>query len=168
MPNGFNSGGGGVSTELHKVIIPPEILKRGFWLYVWVITLRSGRMIHYIGRTGDSSSPNAQSPVSRISGHLGPNKHANALQRHLRTHGIDFADCERLEFVAHGPLEEEVENWDDHMPRRDRTHALERDLCMGMKRAGYEVMNDVRCKLLTEQEAWESVRIAFSERFERL
>jgi hypothetical protein len=157
-----------VSARLHRVVIPPKLLKRGFWLYVWAISLKDGRVVHYVGRTGDSSSPNAQSPVSRISGHLGPNKHANALQRHLRTHGIDFADCEALEFVAHGPLEEEVEGWDSHRSRRDRTHALERDLCDGLKSAGYEVMNEVKCRLPTEPEAWKLVRGAFASRFRRL
>jgi hypothetical protein len=153
---------------LHKVVIPPEILERGFWLYVWIITLKSGRVVHYVGRTGDSSSPNAQSPVSRISGHLGPNDRANALQRHLRTHGIEFANCEALEFVALGPLEEEVEDWDSHRSRRDRTHALERDLCNGLKNAGYDVMNEVTCRLPCEPKSWKLVRAAFAERFERL
>jgi hypothetical protein len=157
-----------MTASLHSMVIPPEILKRGFWLYVWVINLKDGRVVYYVGRTGDSSSPNAQSPVSRISGHLGPNERANALQRHLRTHGIDFADCEALEYIAHGPLEEEVEDWDSHRSRRDRTHALERDLCEGMKAAGYEVMNDVQCRLPTEPTAWKMVRAAFSKRFDRL
>jgi hypothetical protein len=157
-----------VSTTLQKLVIPPRILQRGFWLYVWVVKLRGDRVVYYVGRTGDSSTPNAQSPISRISGHLGPNDHSNALQRHLRTHDIDFSHCEELEFVAHGPLEAEVENWQDHVPRRDRTHALERDLCDAMKSAGYEVMNDVTCRLPGEPAAWQLVRMAFSERFERL
>jgi len=157
-----------MSKPLYRVMLPPEILARGFWLYAWVIKLKDGRVVHYVGRTGDSSSANAQSPVSRISGHLGPNEHANALQRHLRSHGINFADCEALEFIAHGPLEEEVEDWDDHRSRRDRTHALERDLCSGLKSAGYDVMNDVTCRLPTDREAWKSVCAAFKERFDRL
>jgi hypothetical protein len=157
-----------VSTTLQKLVISPELLERGFWLYVWVIKLRGGRVVHYVGRTGDSWSANAQSPISRISGHLGPNKNANALQRHLRTHGIDFSECEALEFVAQGPLETEVENWNDYVLRRDRTHALERDLCDAMKNAGYEVMNDVTCRLPSEPQAWELVRAAFAERFEQL
>lgn len=153
---------------LHKLAIPPEMLRRGFWLYVWVIKLRGGRVIHYVGRTGDSSSPNAQSPVSRISGHLGPNERANALRRHLKHNGVEFADCEALEFVTHGPLEDEAQSWDDHKLRRDRTHALERDLCNGMMGAGYEVMNVVTCTLPTDESAWKAVRLAFGERFERL
>ena len=157
-----------MSTTLQRLVISPELLERGFWLYVWVIKLRGGRVVHYVGRTGDSSSANAQSPISRISGHLGPNKNANALQRHLRTHGIDFSGCEALEFVAQGPLETEVESWNDYVLRRDRTHALERDLCDAMKEAEYEVMNEVTCRLRSEPKAWELVRAAFAERFERL
>ena len=34
---------------LHRVVIPPEILERGFWLYVWVVTLRDGNIVHYVG-----------------------------------------------------------------------------------------------------------------------
>jgi hypothetical protein len=79
-----------------------------------------------------------------------------------------FADCEGLEFVAHGPLEEEVENWDDHMPRRDRTHALERELCDGLKSADYEVMKKVSCRLPAEPKSWKAVSAAFRERFDRL
>jgi hypothetical protein len=153
---------------LYKLAIPPEILKRGFWLYVWIIKLRGGRAVHYVGRTGDSSSPNAQSPISRISGHLGPNAHANALRRHLNHCGIEFTNCEALEFVTYGPLEDEVKNWDDHKPRRDRTHALERDLCNGLIAAGYEVMNVVTCTSPTDEAAWTAVRAAFRDRFERL
>jgi hypothetical protein len=157
-----------MSADLHSMVIPPEILKRGFWLYVWVVTLKDDRIVHYVGRTGDSSSSNAQSPVSRISGHLGPNERANALKRHLRKHGIEFQDCQALEFVAHGPLEEEVTDWGDHKSRRDRTHALERDLCEGMRAAGYEIMNKVQCRQPTEPEAWKMVRSAFAERFTKL
>lgn len=157
-----------MSNVVYYVKLPPEILSRGFWLYVWIVTLKSGKVVHYVGRTGNSSSAKAQSPVSRISGHLGPNENANALKRHLRKHGIDFSECDALEFLAHGPLEHEVENWTDHKPRRDRTHALERDLCEALTEAGYEVMNKVTCRLSTDREAWESVRTAFSQRFDRL
>ena len=154
-----------MSTALKKLVIPPQMFQRGFWLYVWVVTLRGGRVVHYVGRTGDSSSRFAQSPVARISGHLGPNARANTLKKHLE---IDLSQCEAVEFIAHGPLESEAKTWGGHVPRRDRTHALERDLCNAMKKAGYEVMNDVTCRLPSEPQAWELVRAAFAERFERL
>ena len=153
---------------LYQVALPPEILERGFWLYAWAIALKTGETVYYVGRTGDFASPRAQSPFSRISGHLGSNKHANALQRHLRRHNIKFEECESLEFVAHGPLEDEASDWDSHKLRRDRTHALERDLCEAMTRAGYRVLNKVDCLTPTDGDAWKPVRHAFAQRFDRL
>jgi hypothetical protein len=153
---------------LHKVTIPLEILKRGFWLYVWTITLQGDRRVYYVGRTGDASSARAQSPFSRISGHLGSNEHANALQKNLKKRGIDFGKCVQLEFVTSGPLHEEAGDWDAHKPLRDKVHALERDLCNGLKAAGYDVLNDVPCTLPTDNEAWKAVRDTFAGHFERL
>ena len=46
-----------------------DALERGFWLYVWVID-GAGDTLHYVGRTGDSSSSNAQSPFNRMGQHL--------------------------------------------------------------------------------------------------
>ena len=46
-----------------------EVLQRGFWLYVWKIAYDQETYL-YIGRTGDSSSPNASSPFNRIGQHL--------------------------------------------------------------------------------------------------
>jgi hypothetical protein len=157
-----------VSDALHRVVIPSEVLKRGFWLYVWVITLRDGRVLHYVGPTGDASSARAQSPFSRISGHLGSNKNANALMRHLGTRGIEFEQCEQLEFVTHGPLHDETSDWEEHKPLRDKVHALERDLCDGMRSAGYDVVNTVSCKGVKVEQVWLPVRATFAARFERL
>ena len=42
------------------------MLARGFWLYVWEVTDSSGKKWLYVGRTGDSSSPNAQDRHSRV------------------------------------------------------------------------------------------------------
>jgi hypothetical protein len=128
-----------MSPKLHQIAIPTEVLRRGFWLYVWQINLRGGTAVYYVGRTGDSSSLKAQSPFSRVSGHLGPNKHANALRRHLSKNGISFDDCEGLELVTYGPLYEEADNRADHRDRRDKTHALESELCRAMAKK-YKVL----------------------------
>jgi hypothetical protein len=151
--------------NFYTAFIPPEMLERGFWLYVWIIRLRGDRTVHYVGRTGDSSSGHAQSPFGRISGHLGSNKHSNALRQNLKTHGIDFDQCISLEVVAHGPLYEEANNIDEHKLPRDKTHALERDLCNAMKDAKYEVLNEVSCKMPTNWDEWCPVRDAFARRF---
>jgi hypothetical protein len=110
-----------MADNLYIATIPPEMLRRGFWLYVWVIRLRGNRTVHYVGRTGDSSSGYAQSPFGRISGHLGSNINANALRRNLQAHGIEFDKCVGLEVVAHGPLYEEATNITEHKAPRDKT-----------------------------------------------
>lgn len=60
-----------------------ELLQRGFWLYVWEITTAKQAQIYYVGRTGDSSSANAQSPFNRMGQHLGFNDKSNVLRRKL-------------------------------------------------------------------------------------
>jgi len=97
-----------MNAKLHRLSIPAGILQRGFWLYVWRIGLRDGGELFYVGRTGDSSSLNAQSPFARISGHLGPNKRSHALRRNLCKHGIKLDACDELEFVTYGPLYDEA------------------------------------------------------------
>jgi hypothetical protein len=157
-----------MTAKLYGLKFSTEILQRGFWLYVWVIRASEGRILHYVGRTGDSASPNAQSPFSRISGHLGSNKHANALTRNLEKLGIKLGECENLEFVTYGPLDEQANTMEEHIPKRDKIHALERDLCKGMSEAGYTVINKVTCRLPTNEGDWLKVRVEFSKRFPRL
>jgi hypothetical protein len=156
------------SHKLLKLTFSPDLLRRGFWLYVWNISLRTGPNVCYVGRTGDSSSPKAQSPFSRVSGHLGPNKHANALRRHLAKHQIEFDDCDQLELVAVGPLFPEADNEDEHRIRRDKAAALERDLCAAMRMAGYGVLNNVSCRIASDAALWAAVRAAFADRFPKL
>ena len=45
-----------MTTEMHHLSVPPSILRRGFWLYVWRIGLPSGGDVHYVGMTGDTGS----------------------------------------------------------------------------------------------------------------
>lgn len=45
------------------------------------------------GRTGDNSSPNAQSPFNRMGQHLGFAKNSSALRTHLGKHGYEPEDC---------------------------------------------------------------------------
>src|SRR5664280_1617693 len=111
--------------------------------------------VHYVGRTGDSSSVKAQSPFARISAHLGPNKHANAIRRNLRKHGIDFDTCKWLDLVTYGPLFPEADNQEEHTKRRDITHALEQTLCDAMVAAGYTVLNRVPCNYQVDEAIWQ-------------
>ena len=80
-------------TDLLSLSFSGALLQRGFWLYVWEVTAEDGRRVLYVGRTGDSSSANAQSPFNRLSQHLGNNEHANALRRQLEEAGINPVTC---------------------------------------------------------------------------
>jgi hypothetical protein len=158
-----------MNAKLYGLLIPAEILQRGFWLYIWRIGLRDGGEVFYVGRTGDSSSLNAQSPFSRVSGHLGSNKRSNALRRHLCKHGIKLDACGELELVTYGPLFDEASNDRDlHSQRRDKAAALERDLCTAMQEAGYCVINQVHCRKATDSDEKTRILNAFAERFSAL
>jgi hypothetical protein len=117
-----------------------RLLKRGFWLYVWDI--KEDRKHHlYVGRTGDSSSPNASSPFRRIGQHLDSSLNAkgNALGRQLENAGIDPEAC-TFEMTAIGPIFNEQKTMSEHKPLRDKTAALERALADELKRRGYNVL----------------------------
>ena len=144
------------------------LLKRGFWLYVWKVTADQERLFYYIGRTGDSSSLNAQSPFARISAHLGGNKNSNALRRHFQAKQVSLEDAPKLELVAYGPIFEEAENEQDHRRRRDKVAALERRLCDQMRAAGYSVINEVSSRKELDRSAWQNVQKAFVQHFPKL
>lgn len=117
-----------------------KLLKRGFWLYIWDI--KEDRKRHlYVGRTGDSSSPNASSPFRRIGQHLDSrlNAKGNALGRQLESAGIDAQNC-TFEMTAIGPIFDEQKTMPEHKPLRDKTAALERALADELKRRGYNVL----------------------------
>src|SRR5689334_11159703 len=98
------------------------VLERGFWLYVWEITTPQQTRLYYVGRTGDSSSPNAQSPFNRMGQHLGFRVQSNPLRRHLQKRRISPEKC-NLRLVAYGPVLE-VSKRDEHHKRRDKIAAL--------------------------------------------
>jgi hypothetical protein len=117
-----------------------KLLKRGFWLYVWDI--RGDRRQHlYIGRTGDSSSTHASSPFRRIGQHLDSrlNAKGNALLRQLRAVDVDPEAC-IFEMTAIGPIFDEQETFEKHVPLRDKTASLEGALATELKNRGYSVI----------------------------
>jgi hypothetical protein len=64
------------------------LLRRGFWLYIWEIKTPEQTRLYYVGRAGDSSSSNAQSPFNRMGQHLGFNGKSNVLRRRLIGEGV--------------------------------------------------------------------------------
>jgi hypothetical protein len=78
---------------IHEVRFEGRVLQGGFWLYVWEVTPADKAPLYYVGRTGDSSSTNGQSPFNRMGQHLGFAKNSNMLRRHLTQHGAVPESC---------------------------------------------------------------------------
>lgn len=125
----------------HKVSFSGALLERGFWLYVWRVNCGASRIVHYVGRTGDSSSHNAASPFGRLSQHLDMREKAtaNMLLRHLRRIGIDPLGC-HFELFAVGPMFPEQATLDLHRQFRDRIAPLEAALAERLRSCGLEVL----------------------------
>ncbi len=147
------------------------MLRRGFWLYVWRVETPKGEML-YVGRTGDSSSPNASAPYTRMGQHLGFRKNQNALRRHLVAAGISPEDCAAFDLIAHGPIHPEIEKPEDadhatlfkaHRPRRDAVAAMEKALADALQEAGYRVLNTVKCRHPLNTDDFAPVLEAFAE-----
>lgn len=156
-----------MSANTRQLQFDGAILKRGFWLYVWEITLPDGAKLYYVGRTGDSSSINAQSPFTRMGQHLGFAKNSNMLRRHLSKSEATPETC-HFHLVAHGPILEESKSKTIHRERRDIIAAMEKALAEAMKTAGYRVMNSVKSRMLLDLQRLDTVLAAFAIPFPAL
>lgn len=145
------------------------ILQRGFWLYVWEITPAGAAPLYYVGRTGDSSSTNAQSPFNRMGQHLGFNEASNTLRRRLLAQGVTPETC-HFKLVAVGPLDAESteDSRAQHDERRDRIAAMEKALADLMLDSGYKVINRVRSKKTLDPQGFEGVRRTFAGAFPKI
>ena len=116
------------------------LLNRGFWLYIWDIQTPTIRYL-YVGRTGDSSSPNAASPFQRIGQHLdfGPNAKGNSIAKRLMEKSVDPLLC-TFHMLAVGPLFPERETFEKHVMYRDRIATLETALADHLRQNGYDVL----------------------------
>jgi hypothetical protein len=144
-----------------------KLLQRGFWLYVWEIETYQKKDLYSVGRTGDSSSTNAQSPFNRMGQHLGFNDKSNVLRRHLIDKRINPDTCS-FRLVAHGPILKEAITKDEHRKRRDSIAAMEKALADELATAGYSVINTVNCQKKLNVAKFASVRAAFALHFNRL
>lgn len=106
-----------------------NILRRGFWIYVWEITAPSGSKHHYVGRTGDSAYIKAASPFVRIGRHLDSraNAKSNSLHKCLTKAGLDPNTC-AFHLHAVGPLFPEQTTRGDHDLHRDVLGCIEVEL----------------------------------------
>lgn len=123
-----------------------QLLKRGFWLYVWQVQC-DGKTFVYVGRTGDSSSFNAASPFSRVSSHLNlrSNARANALVRNLRAAGIEPSECV-YQFYGIGPIFPEAVDPSEHILIRDKIAPVEAALADELRKRGHWVLGNHACR----------------------
>ncbi len=154
--------------SLHQLAFDGALLARGFWLYVWEITTKDGGKVHYVGRTGDSSSLNAQSPFARLSQHLGRNEKSNALRRNLENYKLVAEECQAFQLFACGPILPESQSTLEHRRSRDIVAALEKALADAMHAAEYVMLNEVACRKPVDPELWRAVVAVFREHFPQL
>jgi hypothetical protein len=157
--------------------LPGKMLHRGMWLYVWRVETPLGNEVLYVGRTGDSSSPHATAPYTRMGQHLGFSKAANSLRRLLVENGVTPEDCVRFELISHGPIYPEIglkkdqlrdEQMRMHTPVRDKMAGLEKKLRDALHESGYRVLNVVHSKKGYDGDVWNEVRAAFAAYFPKL
>ena len=158
-----------MTRQFHEIRFDGAVLRRGFWLYVWEVTPPAGEALYYVGRTGDSSSLNAQSPFNRMGQHLGFAQNSNMLRRHLAAHNIEAERCQ-FRLVAVGPLEAEsaAVGRAEHDARRDIVAAMEKALTETMLEAGCLVMNTVASRKVLDESRFAEVRGAFEAAFPAL
>lgn len=155
--------------SLHELKFDGSVLQRGFWLYVWEVVPVGKIPLYYVGRTGDSSSTNAQSPFNRMGQHLGFAANSSMLRKHLARHQIEPEAC-AFRLVSLGPLDQESKAVErtEHDQRRDVVAALEKALADAMRDAGYLVMNEVRSRKPLDFERFKDVLTVFAESFPEL
>ena len=155
-----------MKTKTLELKFKGELLQRGFWLYVWEIKTPKQTHLYYVGRTGDSSSINAQSPFNRMGQHLSFKK-GNMLRHHLESKNIVPENC-LFRLIAHGPILKETKTKDEHRKRRDIIAAMEKALADEMTAAGYNVINTVSSLKKLNVAKFASVRAAFALHFKKL
>ena len=152
---------------LHQISLPPPLLRKGFWIYVWRIRRRGRPPTFYVGMTGDTGSGKAQSPINRVSAHLGPNEQSNALRRYLGANGTEIESCDGLEFAAYGPIGSVPTETAEYRVARAKIAALEKHLWQDMEAEGRDMLNRCpSCRTPHDPKLFEILRAAFVPFFE--
>jgi hypothetical protein len=115
-----------------------KIIERGFWIYTYKI-LHNNTTYFYVARTGDSSSPHASSPFSRMLSHFCKNLHSNSLTNNMKKAKISLKDS-YYKLYAFGPLYPEQNNMSTHIPFRDLTASIEYLVARELLDKGYNVI----------------------------
>lgn len=176
LPDDQTPSNATTTASLHRLTLPGPMLQRGFWLYVWRVQTPMGERL-YVGRTGDSSSPHATAPYTRMGQHLGFSKAQNSLRRLLTEAGVEPETCGQFDLISYGPIFPEIgmtkeqlrhEQMLLHTPVRDQMAGLEKKLRDALVAAGYKVLNVVHSKKPYDATQWNSVRLAFADHFPEL
>ena len=174
-----------MSPSIQSLKFSGHMTKRGFSLYVWEINHPDKGKLLYVGRTGDTSSPNASSPIRRMGQHFHPVNRGNTLYRWLRSKEfeVDLESCTSFKLVSYGPIFEEIKPdgsepkekakargalMERHKRPRDVVGALEKGLADTLSDVGYTVMNPVRGNSDRASHLWHEVLAAFAPRFPKL
>lgn len=158
-----------MAAATHLVELDGALLRRGFWLYVLEAGLPDGKQFLYVGRSGDSSSFNAQSAYNRLGQHLGAAPTTNQMRQYLERKDLEPEEC-HYRFIAYGPVLAEAATKDQvsHYPLRDKIAAMERELAILLAAAEYSVLNEVRSRKPLDKDSFRPVFEAFAEYFPRL
>ncbi len=153
-------------SALHQIALPPSLLKKGFWIYIWRIRRLEHPPAFYVGMTGDAGSFSAQSPLNRFSAHLGTNERSNALRRYLAAKGIEVQDCQGLDFAAYGPIGDVPTERSAYRVARTKIAALEKRLWQEIQEAGMDMLNRCpTCKTRHDHTTFAAMRAAFAPFF---
>ena len=135
-----------MSAKCYRMSFDGHVLKRGFWIYIWKVKCPQ-ETFYYVGRTGDSSSPHAASPFTRIGQHLDfrANAKGNSLSKQLQRCRVKPDDC-CFEMLAIGPLFPEQRGMEKHTPFRDKVSAIEKALGGVLRERGLSVLSQQHCK----------------------
>jgi hypothetical protein len=157
-----------MTAEMYHLSVPPPILKRNFWLYVWRVALPSGGCAHYVGMTGDTGSARTQSAANRVAAHLGFGI-ASALRKYVKEKKrTDLEDCRSLDFFAFGPVYPEPAQ-PDYRTTRGKVAALEKHLWKRMKDTGYDMLNaEPQATATLDEDRWNEICGSFRRHFAEL
>jgi hypothetical protein len=154
-----------MTAQAWELSLPPQLLQRGFWIYVWKVVGPHDEQLCYVGMTGDVTRV-AQSPFGRVTSTLGNNKNANTLRAALHARGVDPEHCKGLTLAAYGPLYDanDTENYMEHW---HKVRALERALFDALKEEGFVPVNKRRPSGRPDYDAnlFVAIRSAFASHF---
>ena len=164
-----------MTSSTYVLSFPGIMTQPGFWLYVCKIIPPKGKVLLYVGMTGDpppkdknNKPKRPNSPFGRITASLGENINSSAIRRHLQKVGLTPDECRSFELIAYGPVFPVTCERKKYDEQWRGVAALEKALADALKAAGYCVLNKVDSKQVYDPELWHKVKEAFGCHFAKL